>query len=83
MSNKELIDNLRRGSHKAEPFTLGGVEHDARCLAAADAIDHLRADNARLREALASIRDLSRDGEMFAQLKACNAKAREALEGKG
>ena len=36
-----LIQRLRSGTHNEEPVTVGGVEHDKRCLEAADEIEHL------------------------------------------
>lgn len=46
----ELIKRLRSGSINAEPIVLAGVEHDARCLEAADEIEKLRK---QMREAVA------------------------------
>jgi len=38
----DLIQRLRSGTHNEEPVTVGGVEHDRRCLEAADEIERLR-----------------------------------------
>ena len=39
----DLIQRLRSGTHNEEPVTVGGVEHDKRCLEAADEIKRLEA----------------------------------------
>jgi len=38
----DLIQRLRSGTHNEEPVTVGGVEHDKRCLEAADEIERLQ-----------------------------------------
>lgn len=55
MTDKELIERLRSGLHELERTVLGGVPHDARSLAAADRLETLAEDNARLLEALEEI----------------------------
>jgi hypothetical protein len=52
MTARELLAILRSGHHNTYLMALGGVQHDARCLAAADLIDALKAENERLRDAL-------------------------------
>lgn len=44
----DLLRDLRAGSHRARPTTLAGVDHDERCLEAADEIEAQRADIERL-----------------------------------
>jgi len=39
----DLIQRLRSGTHNEEPVTVGGVEHDKRCLEAADEIERIKA----------------------------------------
>lgn len=45
----DLLRQLQQGSHWQDIVMLGGVKHDARCLAAADEIKRLQAENERLR----------------------------------
>jgi hypothetical protein len=49
MTTPELIAILRSGVHRTMMTALAGVQHDERCLAAADRLAALEAENARLR----------------------------------
>ncbi len=55
-----LVTRLRRGAHVGPMTTLGGVEHDERCLEAADEIERLRAEKLQLLRALAEIKTVAK-----------------------